>query len=214
MDLETNDTTPARPVSKTRRTEGIRTQGRAARVVEGVLSATVEELSKRGYAGLRVDEVAARSGVNKTTIYRRWPTKADLVAAAVARVTETVDLPDTGSLENDIVTMMVRVVEFSKTPIGSGIIRMVQKERTHQDVAPIGDRLRAFNWECRLRLVNRAIERGELPADSNAEIIADLFFTPIFTRLVTLDLEVTEDYIRDAAAIVLLGARANYGVQQ
>ena len=68
---------------KTRRTEGVLTGGRSARIVDGVLEATAEELSRVGYAALRVDEVAERSGVNKTTIYRRWPTKSDLVRATL-----------------------------------------------------------------------------------------------------------------------------------
>ena len=55
----------------TRRTEGVRVKGRAARVVTDVLVATAEELSRVGYSALRVEDVATRSGVNKTTIYRR-----------------------------------------------------------------------------------------------------------------------------------------------
>ena len=65
----------------TRRTEGIRSRGRSARVVQEVLTATAEELGRSGYAALRIEDVAERAGVNKTTIYRRWPTKAALVKA-------------------------------------------------------------------------------------------------------------------------------------
>ena len=71
------------PKPNTRRTEGVRVKGRAARVVSDVLIATAEELTRVGYAAFRVEDVAARSGVNKTTIYRRWPTKPELVTAAV-----------------------------------------------------------------------------------------------------------------------------------
>ena len=55
-----------------------RVGGRSARVVSAVLRMTLEVLGQEGYAGLRVEDVAARAGVNKTTIYRRWPTRADL----------------------------------------------------------------------------------------------------------------------------------------
>ena len=60
-----------------RRTVGARTGGRSERVVRDVLRAAIEELSTNGYSALRVEDVAARAGVNKTTVYRRWPTKAD-----------------------------------------------------------------------------------------------------------------------------------------
>lgn len=68
---------------RTRRTGNARTRGRAANVVHRVVSATADELSRVGYAALRVEDVAARSGVHKTTIYRRWPTKTELVAATI-----------------------------------------------------------------------------------------------------------------------------------
>ena len=60
-----------------------RVGGRSARVVADVLRVTLELIGEHGFAGLRVEDVAARAGVNKTTIYRRWPTRADLVVAAL-----------------------------------------------------------------------------------------------------------------------------------
>ena len=65
------------------RTSRARVGGRSARVVATVLRTTLEVLGQQGYAGLRIEDVAARAGVNKTTIYRRWPTKEDLIAAAI-----------------------------------------------------------------------------------------------------------------------------------
>ena len=66
-----------------RRTEGKRVHGRSARVQSAVLRATAEELGRVGFAALRIEDVALRSGVNKTTIYRRWPTKQELVRASL-----------------------------------------------------------------------------------------------------------------------------------
>jgi DNA-binding transcriptional regulator YbjK len=59
--------------------QGVRTGGRSARVREAILAATFRELIDSGYAAMSVEAVAARAGVNKTTIYRRWPTLDDLV---------------------------------------------------------------------------------------------------------------------------------------
>ena len=87
-----------------RRTVGARTGGRSERVVRDVLRATIDELARSGYAALRVDDVAARAGVNKTTVYRRWPTKTDLVAAAIrASAGQHEPVPDTGSARRDLV---------------------------------------------------------------------------------------------------------------
>ena len=66
----------------------VRSGGRSARIVADVLRATAEELARVGYAALRMEEVARVAGVNKTTVYRRWPTKEDLVSAALLALPE------------------------------------------------------------------------------------------------------------------------------
>src|SRR3954454_17804776 len=77
--------------------------GRSERVRSSVLAAAQELLAEGGYDALRVEDVASRAGVHKTTVYRRWPTKADLVMAVVeGRSEERVPVPDTGSLEDDL----------------------------------------------------------------------------------------------------------------
>src|SRR6187455_1103921 len=84
-----------------------RTGGRSARVVSEVLSATLEAFAEQGYAGLSVEAVALRAGVNKTTIYRRWPTKADLVGAALVSLRDDdPEPPNTGSLRDDLLQVL------------------------------------------------------------------------------------------------------------
>jgi AcrR family transcriptional regulator len=192
-------------VTKTRRTEGVRTQGRAARVVDGVLRAAAEELSRAGYAALRVEDVAQRSGVNKTTIYRRWPTKAALVTAAITRLIQAQMLPDTGSLRQDTLDILLEFVRLSSTPLGLGIIRTLQVERAHPDVEPIARKLRQYNRAARIGLVERAIARGQLPAGTNPELVVDLLFSPIISRIVTHGEIADEQYVRAAVDVVLAG---------
>ena len=92
------DTVPNMQVSGTSRPGG-----RSERVRSNVLAATQELLAEGGYDALRVDDVATRAGVHKTTVYRRWPTKAALVMAVLdSRSAERVPVPDTGSLEGDL----------------------------------------------------------------------------------------------------------------
>src|SRR5688500_13555969 len=90
---------------RTRRTQGI-LGGRSEQVVNRVLHASFAELARSGYAAFRMEDVAARAAVNKTSIYRRWPNRRTLVTAAVARMStrfREVRLPDTGKLESDLV---------------------------------------------------------------------------------------------------------------
>ena len=73
--------------------QGVRTGGRSARVREAILAATFSELIDSGYAALSVEAVASRAGVNKTTIYRRWPTLDDLLVDALTTYLKTGKLP-------------------------------------------------------------------------------------------------------------------------
>src|SRR3954464_9891698 len=76
-----------------------RVGGRSERVVRDVLGAAAKELARTGYAALRVDGVAAAAGVNKTTVYRRWPTKPELVRATLQALTQgSMTTPDLGSI--------------------------------------------------------------------------------------------------------------------
>ena len=77
--------------------------GRSARVRAGVLAAARELVAEQGYEPVSIEQIAARAGVHKTTVYRRWPTKARLVMDAVEDMSaERVPVPDTGALASDL----------------------------------------------------------------------------------------------------------------
>ena len=196
------------PKTLTRRTEGVRVKGRAARVVTDVLVATAEELSRVGYSALRVEDVAARSGVNKTTIYRRWPTKPDLVGAALPAVWETPEVPDTGSLRSDFVASLKKTAAFAMSPIGRGLTRVIQVEIAHPELEPIARAMREDFRSLREVLVRRGIERGELPPETDARFLTDLIAAPIFYRLFTENESVDAAFIEAVVDVVLCGVRA------
>ena len=86
--------------------QGVRTGGRSARVREAILTAAFGELIDNGYAALSMEAVASRAGVNKTTIYRRWPTLDDLLVDALMEWSHDA-FPDhnTGSIETDLLAL-------------------------------------------------------------------------------------------------------------
>lgn len=193
---------------RTRRTEGTRVSGRAERVVAAVLTATHEELGRVGYGALRVDDVAARSGVNKTTIYRRWPTKAELVSAALRAANEDQGLIDTGTLRGDLFAALMRTVRTCQTSTGRGVLRMLQMERADPEVESITRSLRERRRKSNRALLERGIARGELPAGVSIELILDLLFGPIYSRLIHRGEDVSEEYAAATVDTVLAGARA------
>src|SRR6185369_2792274 len=104
-------------------------RARGEPVVRDVLAATLAELAGAGYAGLRVEDVAARAKVNKTTVYRRWPTKEDLVRAALLSMTaEVSEAPNTGSLRGDLLAIARVMVELTASAEMQGIARIMFAE--------------------------------------------------------------------------------------
>jgi AcrR family transcriptional regulator len=147
--------------------------GRSERVVQRVLAATVAELGESGYRSFRVDAVSAAAGVNKTTIYRRWPGKALLVAAAVEwmrRFVHDVPLPDTGSLERDLVDAFRRKVSFKGRVEGRAWARLLAEKHDPEVGAVIGDAVkeRSDAWHA---MVRRAIARGEIPDGTDSRLL-------------------------------------------
>ncbi|RIJ48511.1 TetR/AcrR family transcriptional regulator [Clavibacter lycopersici] len=139
-----------------------------------ILAAALDLVAERDYDGMALDEVAARTGRAKTTIYRRWATKEDLVLAAirsVGRPPEAETMPDTGSLRDDLLAVVDsgwlggpdrRAAVFAGlAPAMRGSERLagaIRSEVTDPYVEVYG------------RLLRRAIERGEAPARSDAAI--------------------------------------------
>jgi AcrR family transcriptional regulator len=98
---------------------GVRTGGRSERVREAVLEAAFGELIDVGYAALSVESIAVRAGVNKTTIYRRWPTLEDLlVDALTAWSRDAIPVPDTGSIESDLLAAGRELAELLNGGVG------------------------------------------------------------------------------------------------
>lgn len=196
----------ARVQSSERRTSGVQRQGRAAKVVANVLKATGEELNRVGYANLRVEEVAERAGVNKTTIYRRWPTKAILVSDTLDSHFQTGrELPDTGTLRGDFLAYLGNMVTLTRTSMWRGILSALSG-RTDPEVEAVARKLYQRERQFRTGLVQRAIDRGELPRAVNAEVIGDVCSAPILRRLLTFGEDVEAAYIAAVVDVGLAGA--------
>ncbi len=181
--------------------------------MESVLSATLEELGRVGYGALRIEDVAARSGVNKTTIYRRWVHKSELVAAAIERMSEEPVIDDLGSLRDDLRAMLGEFVARVDTARGRGIVRMLQTERADPEVAGIIRNLRARHQRARRVLFERALARGEIPAGSDVALLIELTMAPVIARVVHLEIEADPSFWQAHIDMIVAGARAGAAVR-
>ncbi|MGB6764468.1 TetR/AcrR family transcriptional regulator [Mycobacterium sp.] len=190
--------------------QGVRTGGRSARVREAILDAALSELIDGGYAALSVEAVAARAGVNKTTIYRRWPTLDDLLVDALMEWShDALPAMDTGSVETDLLALGGQLADVLNAGVGRQVVALVLTAGLRS--AQLRETTRRYFDHQALRaipIVNQAIDRGELPADTDANALLTTFRAPLFYRLVTTGDPIDEELITQAARVTLTAARA------
>jgi len=159
----------------TRRTQGLQRGPRSVQVVESVRAATLAELTRTGFAGLTIDAVAKAANVNRTTIYRRWPTKAALLAAVAEPLLRRYDEdPDTGSLSGDLMALMTTIRDNSVLPEGRALAEAINSSSTElQELlnAVLDRALAPFR-----RALDRAATRGEVDETEDLDVIAHLAF--------------------------------------
>ena len=136
-----------------------------------VLDATLEELGRVGFAALSVEEIARLAGVNKTTVYRRWPTKPALVQAAFERFGGAVPVVDTGSLRGDLRLVLHTKLKLVRTPRGRSLVRALHGEALTPGVLEISRRLRVREVELYAAIFARARARGELRREVDDELL-------------------------------------------
>lgn len=175
-----------------------------------ILDATLDLLDSVGYSDLRVDDVANRVGVAKSTVYRRWPSKATLVSAAIDRLyLGRVTVPDTGDLRSDLVALL----DNSYALIVAGPGRVLPDLLRESGRTPELTDLISETMHARRRLytqvLNRAIARGEIPPEVDTELAIDLLLGPLWVRLLVTGAPVTSKTAREVVDSILPGLLVN-----
>jgi AcrR family transcriptional regulator len=183
--------------------------GRTSRVRSAVFEAALAVLGDLGYVGLSIERIAERSGVNKTTIYRRWQTKEAVLAAALDEMASAgFPMPITGSIDDDLRAFGRGIVDFltDDSPSTAALVRALFSDAAREQlIAELRRDFFAHRYRDAAKMVDAAIEQGTLPADVDAREFVGLVAAPIYYRhLVT---EETLDYaVSDRAALTALTA--------
>ncbi len=193
---------------------GQRGRPRSPEADRAILAATLDLLASRGLAAMSIEEVAARAGVGKATIYRRWPSKGLLALDAfVTSFREQQPLPDTGTLRDDLIAALTEwiraVTQTSMGPMLTGLIAEAQYDPGLR--AAWRDRVLEPLRSQRRIMLDRAIARGEIPATVDREVVLDLFFGAAQHRLLLGHLPLSDDFIREVVDVILDGIRAHLG---
>jgi AcrR family transcriptional regulator len=165
-----------------------------------VLQAAFAVIGELGFGGATIDAIAQHSGVARSTIYRHWPDRDDLLIESMAHMVGTVESVTTGNLHDDLVALALQIGTVLATePIGSVVASIITESRRDENL----DQLRARFVEHRKRegsaLVAAAVERGELPDTTDPlEVAEDLAARVFFQALILrepIDLPWAERYV-------------------
>lgn len=201
---------PARPSTRrrTRRPRG-RPAGGSDAVVRSILDATLEVLGSHGYAGLRIDDVAARAGVNKTSVYRRWRAKSDLVIAALEALAEHGGPPpDTGSLRGDLLAVMRDAYANMQSRTGVAVARALLVS-DDPEIIRIARAVWNRHFATPSPVFERAIARGELPRGTDSSFVRELILAPILHRALLVREPIDNAFFVRVVDAVLRGVLVN-----
>ncbi|GGV24524.1 TetR/AcrR family transcriptional regulator [Streptomyces griseoflavus] len=182
-----------------------------------ILAATRQALVELGWSKLTLGDVAVRAGVAKTTLYRRWAGKNELVVDAVAELFDELKLPDRGSLAADIEGVVLQFAAILARPEARSGLMAVVAEATRDEA--LRERIRASIVERQKRLVlagrARAQERGELPAERDAgeaaravDLIFDMVAGAVVHRTLVSAEPADEEWVHGFTRVLLSGLAA------
>jgi AcrR family transcriptional regulator len=181
---------------------------RDVRADRAIREATLELIAKHGVYEFRTEDVAARAGVGKGAIYRRYRSKDELVTAAIAAlVAEEIAVPDTGSTREDLLLLMREAVELYRRPLARRLMpnligAIAQKPELAKAVR---DGFLAGRREALSEVLQRGVERGDLRPDLDVELALDVLGGPLFYRLLVTGGPLDQELVEGVADLILRG---------
>ncbi len=181
--------------------------GRSTQVQVAVFNATMELLLTESYDAITIAEIASRSGIHETSIYRRWKTKEALIMEVLLkRAQEMFPIPDTGSVRSDLRQWLQAVTAFLQSPLGETIVQINIVSLHVAAMAPE----RQHYWQSRFEqfnmIVARAQARGELPPQTDGHLLLRTLIGPLYVQMFLLNQPLDETLPERIVDLVLSGA--------
>lgn len=177
---------------------------RGEAIVARILDAAITELAEVGYHAFSYERVAERAGVARTTVYRRYPTKADLIIAAIEALPGSKPgLLRGDSLRADVIRSARMAADFALTPYGMSVFRLFV-ERLDDDLEQVLGHIRTSWDRMNHSIFERAAERGEISRTNNVSFVAELIPAAVLHRVVVLRQPATKRWLSQLADTVEL----------
>ncbi|WP_019505607.1 TetR/AcrR family transcriptional regulator [Pleurocapsa sp. PCC 7319] len=179
---------------------------RSAQSHQAMLKATLELLGEVGFAAMSIEAIAARAKVGKTTIYRRYKSKAELVADAIESIRQDVIIPDTGNLSSDIDELIKNAAQITLSPLGRQAVAMIiSSAASNSQFAQIywtnylQPRRKAFAV-----VIERAITRNEVEPDLDPGLVFDAMSgIMLYATIFQPTTESWSEYVRRALQLLI-----------
>ncbi|MFF2083831.1 TetR/AcrR family transcriptional regulator [Nocardia sp. NPDC058176] len=180
------------------------------RKAQQIYACALDLLAAEGFDNLTMEEVARRSGVNKTTLYRWWPSKDALLAAALtAAAPLQITIPDTGSLRGDLTALAAEIARLLTAEDTAAIaIAVLSASAQRPELAAVGHRFFGDRLEHEQQIFDRAVERGEIGPDTDTATVMDLLAGALWSHLILRGRPLTPEYLRATTDIVVRGVSA------
>jgi AcrR family transcriptional regulator len=180
---------------------------RDARADRAIVEATLELIAEQGVDELCVDDVARRAGVGKAAIYRRYRSKEELVADAVAGLVSEIEVPDAGSTRGDLLELMRQAVAVYSDPIAAGVMPglLGAVGRDPQLASALRDGFLTGRRAALVEVLERGIRRGDLRRDLDLELALDTLGGALFYRLLVTGGPIDQRLANGVVELILRG---------
>jgi AcrR family transcriptional regulator len=181
-------------------------------VTAALTKALFDEWAQTGYGALSLGAVAKRAGVGKAALYRRWPSKLAMVSERLETIgIELAIAPDTGSLSGDIRVLLGDLRRLLRHPLVRRILPDLHAEmiRSPELATIVRGRLQSERRERAAAIIHRAIERGEISATTNTEIVNDAIGGMLYWRMIVTHGRVDRQYLDELTHFIVGSVRTN-----
>jgi AcrR family transcriptional regulator len=176
---------------------------------QSILRSTLKLLKQSGFPELSIEAIAADANVGKTTVYRWWPTKAALVADAFSvSADDELRFPNTGSVQRDMNLQMRRLIRIFRSERGKVVAALLAGGQSDPELIEAYRDI--FLWPRRrqaYQTLQRGVDRGELPAGCDFDLILDSLYGPILMRFLIRHVKLEERFADEVCRLVLTGLK-------
>ncbi|MEU1204600.1 TetR/AcrR family transcriptional regulator [Nocardia sp. NPDC005825] len=180
--------------------------GRAAKVTEAVHRAVLEAVTEQGVENVGIPDISRRAGVRDSSIYRRWGTRENLLLDVLLTASErTLPLPDTGTAHGDLTAFATALISYLETPLGDGLVRALAYVTDSEDITEARNTFWDTRYRANRQIIDRAVERGELPPGTDPRQALELLIAPIHFRHLLTRQPADSDFV-DTLVTHVIGA--------